>query len=175
MPIALEVRGLAKRFHAGAPGCLAAATVLRSIDLCVRGGEAIAIVGAPGCGKSTLLLCLAGLVAPDAGDVRWFGERGRAAALRRVVYHVARTDLLRAGRIEEPNLHLVDVHHGVDPVDLERWIHARRAAGDAVIVASREPARPELRSRVLHLARGVLLEQHRKPKPRVRVAEPLRE
>jgi len=44
-------------------------TVLRGVDLTVRGGEVAAIVGANGCGKSTLLRICAGLTAPTSGTV----------------------------------------------------------------------------------------------------------
>ncbi len=44
-------------------------TVLRKINLDIRGGESLAIVGASGSGKTTLLRILAGLEEPDAGDV----------------------------------------------------------------------------------------------------------
>jgi peptide/nickel transport system ATP-binding protein len=42
---------------------------LRGIDLDVRPGEAVALVGESGCGKSTLLRVVAGLLKPDSGDV----------------------------------------------------------------------------------------------------------
>jgi energy-coupling factor transporter ATP-binding protein EcfA2 len=170
MTIALEVRALSKRYRAGSGACLASTDVLRGVNLCVHAGEAVSIIGGPGSGKSTLLLCLAGLLAPDLGEVRWFGETCRALAMRRVIYHITRTDLLRAGRIEEPNLHLVDVHDA-DPLALESWVHARRRSGDAVIVAHRRDAGIEPRGRVLRLSRGILSESS-DPWPRVRVAEP---
>ena len=45
-------------------------TVLRGIDIDVRAGEVIALMGRNGSGKSTLLRCLVGLHEPSAGTVR---------------------------------------------------------------------------------------------------------
>lgn len=42
---------------------------LRGIDLRMRRGESIAVVGGSGSGKSTLLRVVAGLIEPDSGDV----------------------------------------------------------------------------------------------------------
>lgn len=44
------------------------------VDLTVRHGEFVAVVGRSGSGKSTLLNLLAGLDAPDEGDLRFRGE-----------------------------------------------------------------------------------------------------
>ncbi|MGE5225679.1 MAG: ABC transporter ATP-binding protein [Planctomycetaceae bacterium] len=57
---------------------------LRGVDLEVREGEAIALMGRNGAGKSTLLRTLAGVHVPSAGVVRVLGERprpGMSAAL----------------------------------------------------------------------------------------------
>jgi cobalt/nickel transport system ATP-binding protein len=48
---------------------------LQSVDLQVRAGERIAILGSNGCGKSTLLQVLGGLLFPTAGEAYAFGQR----------------------------------------------------------------------------------------------------
>jgi putative ABC transport system ATP-binding protein len=48
---------------------------LRGASIQVDAGEIVAVIGPSGCGKSTLLHCLAGIVRPDAGEVRFAGRR----------------------------------------------------------------------------------------------------
>ncbi|TKV59215.1 ABC transporter ATP-binding protein [Nakamurella flava] len=57
--------------HAGYPvrGRRPGPDVLRSIDLTIPSGQALALVGTNGCGKSTLLQVLGGGLAPRAGRV----------------------------------------------------------------------------------------------------------
>jgi cobalt/nickel transport system ATP-binding protein len=47
---------------------------LEDVSLQVSRGERLALLGANGCGKSTLLKILAGLIFPDRGSYRAFGE-----------------------------------------------------------------------------------------------------
>ena len=74
----LEARGLHKSFGK--------TSALRGVDATIAEGEIVAIMGPSGSGKSTLLHCLAGVLVPDAGTVRFAGrdigalseaERGR--------------------------------------------------------------------------------------------------
>jgi len=71
----LEARGIHKRF----PGVHA----LRGVDLEVRGGEVLAVLGENGAGKSTLMKCLAGLQEPDEGRLLVAGEERQVDSPRR--------------------------------------------------------------------------------------------
>ncbi len=42
---------------------------LRGASLSVSAGEILAVMGSSGSGKSTLLQCLAGILAPDSGEI----------------------------------------------------------------------------------------------------------
>jgi lipoprotein-releasing system ATP-binding protein len=63
--IVLEAKGVTKTYGEGAT----AVEVLRGLDLQVKRGESLAILGQSGSGKSTLLHILSGLDAPSAGSV----------------------------------------------------------------------------------------------------------
>ena len=73
----LQIAALSKRY-----GQLWA---LHPLDLEIRPGECLALVGGNGAGKSTLLKCLCDLIRPAAGTVRIFGQP-YAQARRRLAY-----------------------------------------------------------------------------------------
>ncbi len=64
---AVAARGLFKQYTGGDGGVI---HVLEGVDLELRAGEAVAVIGESGTGKSTLLHILGGLDRPSAGEVR---------------------------------------------------------------------------------------------------------
>lgn len=59
----IRIGGLVKQFGS--------TQVLKGLDLTVRDGEFLTLLGSSGCGKSTLLRLIAGLAAPTAGTIDW--------------------------------------------------------------------------------------------------------
>jgi putative ABC transport system ATP-binding protein len=66
----ITVRGLTKNYNLGRTTVYA----LRGVNLDIKEGEFVAIVGNSGAGKTTLLNCMAGLDSPDYGVVLFRGE-----------------------------------------------------------------------------------------------------
>ena len=52
-----------------------ATPALRGVSLTIVAGEILAVMGPSGSGKSTLLYCLAGILQPDQGEIRFAGRR----------------------------------------------------------------------------------------------------
>jgi lipoprotein-releasing system ATP-binding protein len=96
----LKVRGLTKRFHEGRSIDL---TVLHGIDLDVRAGETLAIVGASGSRTSTLLHLMGGLDAPTGGSVELHGQ------------NMAQIDAAGQGRLRNRHLGFVYQFHHLLP------------------------------------------------------------
>jgi ATP-binding cassette subfamily B protein len=88
--------------------------VLTDINLEVRAGEIVALVGENGSGKTTLVKLICQLYKPDAGTLRWNshdaanldpeGIRARITVLFQdfIHYHLSALDNIALGRIERP-------------------------------------------------------------------------
>ncbi|HUT12827.1 MAG TPA: heme ABC exporter ATP-binding protein CcmA [Thermoguttaceae bacterium] len=68
--VAIRARGLSRLFGNR--------LVLHRVDLDVAEGQSVALTGANGAGKTTLLRCLASVLRPNTGEVRWFGQLATA-------------------------------------------------------------------------------------------------
>ncbi|MCB5184407.1 ABC transporter ATP-binding protein [Methylobacillus gramineus] len=78
-PVTLEIKNVEKSYQLTGERL----QVLTGINLDVRAGEFISIVGASGCGKSTLLRLVAGLDAGYGGDIVYQGSRITGTDLNR--------------------------------------------------------------------------------------------
>src|SRR4051794_4433800 len=83
--IVLSVRNLTKTYRSAGEQIV----VLRGVNLSIAAGERVALTGESGSGKSTLLHLIAGLDAPDGGEIRLadtsvsdLTDAGRAALRR---------------------------------------------------------------------------------------------
>lgn len=76
--------------------------VLAGIDLEIREGEFVAIVGTSGCGKSTLLNLISGLATPSAGSISVFGRSSRGLDPR--IGYMFQVDALLPWRTVEDNV-----------------------------------------------------------------------
>jgi ABC-type nitrate/sulfonate/bicarbonate transport system ATPase subunit len=101
---AIEVAALGHSF-----GSLA---VLERLDLEVRPGEVVGLVGTSGCGKSTLLELVAGLLEPSSGTVR-VGEQGSAAGRLAHCAFMPQRDLLLPWLAAIDNASLALRNHGL--------------------------------------------------------------
>jgi ABC-type Mn2+/Zn2+ transport system ATPase subunit len=106
MSAAIDITGLSVGYGEGPP-------VLTDVNLVVREGELVALVGANGAGKSTLLKVIVGLLRPSRGTVRTLGTAPAAAARRiaylpqaeelRWDYPLVVADVVAMGRIGRPS------------------------------------------------------------------------
>lgn len=138
--IVLEAESLGRRFHEGPLDV----TVLQGVDLRVRAGETLAIVGQSGSGKSTLLHLLGGLDAPSSGRVRLLGQ------------DLGSLSPAAQGELRNRHLgfvyqfhHLLPEFSAIENVAMPLWIR-RQPRAEAAEAARHMLARVGLQERVRH-------------------------
>ncbi len=78
--------------------------LFEGLNLQVKPGETVAIIGASGCGKSTLMKVMLGLLKPECGDIRYDGRKLSDVglkALRESIAGVMQDDQLLSGSIAD--------------------------------------------------------------------------
>ncbi|MGP4028905.1 phosphonate ABC transporter ATP-binding protein [Actinomadura sp. 3N407] len=116
-PPVIRLRGAGRRFGSH--------EALRDLDLTVRPGERVAVLGTSGAGKSTLLALLNGSLEPTTGIVEVFGEN-----LARLTSSRRRPLQRRIGSVSQ-DLALIEqvrVLHNVNAGRLGRWSTTRALA-----------------------------------------------
>lgn len=153
----VTVRGVRHAYRPGQP-------VLHDVDLTIRPGERVALVGASGAGKTTLARLVAGIQPPTAGTVLVGGvpptELGPAVARRTIALitqetHVFSGPLADDLRLAAPDASEDELRAALDRVDALGWAEAL-PDGLATVVGDGGHRLTGAQTQALALARLVL-------------------
>ncbi|WP_405862037.1 ABC transporter ATP-binding protein/permease [Streptomyces sp. NBC_00090] len=131
----VTVSGLSHAYGTGAP-------VLHEVDLVVRSGERVALVGASGAGKTTLAKVIAGVHEPSSGSITLggvpvgkLGPAGvrRAVALISQEVHVFAGPLAEDLRLTRPDADDAELRGALERVGALEWAEALPEGLDTVV------------------------------------------
>jgi peptide/nickel transport system ATP-binding protein len=129
--VLLRLRGLSAGYGARGANGLPAIPILSDIDLELRRGQAIGVIGESGSGKTTLARAVAGLLAPCAGTMEFHGRELKPRLVHRtrdelrriqIVFQSADTALNPSQTIERILARPVQFYKGLKGAALERRI-----------------------------------------------------
>ena len=98
-------------------------TAVDSVSMRVESGEVVGLLGANGAGKTTLIRMILGLIRPDSGEIRLFGEPPSREARSRLGYVPQSTGLYLDLTVSE-NLAFIAAAFGVQPPALDEELSA---------------------------------------------------
>ncbi|MCX4882363.1 ABC transporter ATP-binding protein [Streptomyces sp. NBC_00847] len=98
----VDIVGIGKRYGGR--------SVLRDMTFSLRPGELFGFVGGNGAGKTTTMRIVLGVLAPDAGEVRWHGEPITFESRRRIGYMPEERGLYPKMGVLDQLSHLAELH-----------------------------------------------------------------
>ncbi|HEX9970195.1 MAG TPA: ABC transporter ATP-binding protein [Acidimicrobiales bacterium] len=155
----LDARGLVKEYKR--------TRAVDGVDLVVRDGERVALLGANGAGKTTTLLMLLGAITPDAGTIDILGHRlpkGRSKAMENVGFAAGYLPLPEHLRVREVLSVFAGLHGIADARDaiaagLERFRIAHLADAMATELSSGQRTLVGIVKATLHRPRLLVLDE----------------
>ncbi len=113
----LEIDGISKRYGQ--------TVAVQDLTFQIRAGELFGFVGRNGAGKTTTMRVVLGVLAPDAGAVRWLGQPLTLETRRRIGYMPEERGLYPKMHVAEQLAYLGELHGmtGVDAREASgRWV-----------------------------------------------------
>ncbi len=132
------------------------AHALNGIDLQVRAGETLGIVGESGCGKSTLAQLLMGLVPPSSGEMNWANRSGEGRSNVQIVFQDPQSSL-------DPRLPIWKII--TEPLYARGHVSHAQMRDVAARVAAQVGIRPEYLDRFAHQFSGGSVSALPSPEP----------